>query len=86
MHCLSKALLGAAALPLVACTTAPATQETAPPAAAAAAVPAIAAKSDDEAMTGSRIRKKGSGDRTVHTVGARDARDSFDNMAKPMDR
>jgi len=85
MHCLSKALLGAAALTLVACTTAPATQEAAPPAAAAAA-PAIAAKSDDEAMTGSRIRKKGSGDRTVHTVGARDARDSFDNMAKPMDR
>ncbi len=83
MSHLSKALIGAAVLTLAACTTAPTSEQ---PTAPAAAAPTLASKADDETMTGSRIRKKGSGDRTVHTVGARDARDSFDNMSKPLDR
>ncbi|RNF32050.1 hypothetical protein NM04_03945 [Massilia aurea] len=83
MQHLPKALTGVFVLTLAACTTAPTTDQPTP---AAAAAPAIAAKVDDETLTGSRIPKKGGGDRTVKTVGARDARDSFDNQAKPMDR
>ena len=83
MQHLPKALIGVSVLTLAACTTAPGADQPAPPAAAA---PAIAAKIDDEALTGSRIPKKGGGDRTVKTVGSRDARDSFDNQAKPLDR
>ncbi|MDY0964195.1 hypothetical protein [Massilia sp. CFBP9026] len=81
MQHLPKALIGVFVLTLAACTTAPTTDQPTP-----AAAPAIAAKVDDETLTGSRIPKKGGGDRTVKTVGARDARDSFDNQAKPMDR
>ena len=80
---LCKLLTGAVALTLAACTTGPTVEQPTP---AAAAAPAIAAKVDDETLTGSRIPKRGGGDRTVKTVGARDARDSFDNQAKPMDR
>jgi starvation-inducible outer membrane lipoprotein len=83
MQHLRKALIGVFVLTLAACTTAPTTDQPTPPAAAA---PAIAAKLDDETQTGSRIPKKGGGDRTVKTVGSRDARDSFDNQAKPLDR
>jgi starvation-inducible outer membrane lipoprotein len=83
MQHLPKALIGVSVLTLAACTTAPATEQPAP---AAAAAPAIAAKVYDETNTGSRIPKKGGGDRTVKTVGSRDARDSFDNQAKPLDR
>ena len=79
---LTQALTGAFVLILSACTTAPRT--TPPPLPAAA--PAIGATVDDETLTGSRIPKKGGGDRTVGTVGARDARDAFDNQAKPLDR
>lgn len=82
MH-LSRALIAPIVLTLAACATAPGTEQPRPPAAAA---PAIAAKADDETLTGSRIPKRGGGDRTVKTVGARDARDSFDNQAKPLDR
>jgi starvation-inducible outer membrane lipoprotein len=83
MQHLTLALIGAFVLTLAACTTAPTSEQPAP---AAAAAPAIAAKVDDETLTGSRIPKKGGGDRTVKTVGSRDARDAFDNQAKPMDR
>ncbi|WP_137176061.1 hypothetical protein [Massilia sp. HP4] len=83
MQHLSKALVAAFVLILAACTSAPTSEQPTPPAAAA---PAIAARFDDETLTGSRIPKKGGGDRTVKTVGSRDARDSFDNQAKPMDR
>ena len=79
----SLALIGAFVLPLAACTTAPTGEQPTSPAAAA---PAIAAKVDDETLTGSRIPKKGGGDRTVKTVGSRDARDAFSNQATPMDR
>lgn len=80
---LSKALIAPLVLTLAACATAPGTEQPALPAAAA---PAIAAKADDETLTGSRIPKRGGGDRTVKTVGSRDARDSFDNQSKPLDR
>ena len=80
---LCKLLTGAFVLTLAACTTGPTVEQPTP---AATAAPAIAAKADDETLTGSRIPKRGGGDRTVKTVGARDARDSFDNQAKPMDR
>lgn len=83
MQHLPKALIGVFVLTLAACTTAPTTDQPTP---AAAAAPTVASKVDDETMTGSRIPKKGGGDRTVKTVGSRDARDSFDNQAKPMDR
>lgn len=83
MQHLSKLLSGAFVLTLAACTTAPAGEQPTPPQAAA---PAVAAKVDDETLTGSRIPKRGGGDRTVKTVGARDARDSFDNQSKPLDR
>jgi starvation-inducible outer membrane lipoprotein len=83
MQHLPKALIGVSVLTLAACTTAPTTDQPAP---AATVAPTVAAKVDDETMTGSRIPKKGGGDRVVKTVGARDARDSFDNQAKPMDR
>ena len=80
---LTKALIAPLVLTLAACTTAPNAE---PPTAPAAAAPAIAAKADDETLTGSRIPKRGGGDRTVKTVGSRDARDAFDNQANPMDR
>ncbi|MGF6274554.1 starvation-inducible outer membrane lipoprotein [Massilia sp. UYP11] len=83
MQHLTRAVIGVFVLTLAACTTAPTTEQPTPPAAAA---PAIAARVDDESLTGSRIPKKGGGDRTVKTVGARDARDAFDNQAKPLDR
>ncbi|TXF96829.1 hypothetical protein [Massilia arenae] len=83
MQHLPKALIGVFVLTLAACTAAPTTDQPTP---AAAAAPTVAAKVDDETMTGSRIPKKGGGDRTVKTIGSRDARDSFDNQTKPMDR
>lgn len=83
MQHMNKLLTAAFVLALAACATGPTVEQPTP---AAAAAPAIAAKIDDETLTGSRIPKKGGGDRSVKTIGARDSRDAFDNQAKPMDR
>lgn len=84
MHVVQKALLAACLAALAACTTPPATNQ-APPPAAAAQQTADAAPLE-EAMTGSRIRKRNAdgGDRTVKTVGSREARDALDTSMRPL--
>lgn len=76
-------LIGASALSLAACAGAP---KDAQPTAPATAAPAIAATADEDTRTGSRIPKRGGGDRTVKTIGARDMRDAMDSQAKPFER
>jgi len=83
MHVVLKALMPAGLAALAACSTPPATQ-TAP--APAEAAQKIAAAPTEEPMTGSRIRKRNSdgGDRTVKTVGSREARDALDSAMRPL--
>lgn len=87
MHLVPKALMAAAVASLAACSTPPAANQAPAPAAAAAQQTAAAAPLD-EAMTGSRIRKRNAdgGDRNVKTVSSRDARDAMESGPRPLDR
>jgi len=81
-----KTLMLAGLATLAACTTAPAGQTPPAPAEAAQKIAAAPAAPLEESMTGSRIRKRSNdgGDRTVKTVGARDARDALDSAMRPL--